>query len=110
LDYFIFTLGIRANEKQTIAVKALIGIWTSNDSITSKIEFVEEVIDLRIEPKQAINNYRFRKKMDSVCVNGIASGWPPYYCFLNLVEPNILEIDYYTIYDSKLNKVIFSKK
>jgi hypothetical protein len=101
---------IRANEKRNIAVKSLIGIWTSNDSIKRKIEFVEDAIDVRIEPKHGMNNYRFRKKVDSVCVNGVASGWPPHYCFLNLLEENTLEIKYYHVYDTTLVKLVLTKK
>ena len=101
---------IRMNEKHRIALKTLVGTWMTTDTIKSQIEFFEEGVDVCLKPKVHQNYYRFRREKDSVCVYGVAVSWPPYYCFLNLIEPKKLEIRYYNSHENKLDTIIFSKK
>jgi len=101
----------KVNKDAKIALKTLLGIWNSETSPGSKIEFVEEGQSVIIQPLLAgVSNYSFIKYDDSVSVNGYAPNWPPYDCILNLIDENTLEIKFFQYFYKETYNLMFTKK
>jgi hypothetical protein len=78
------------------------GIWYSNDTIASEIEFVESGDEfVIIQRKNGNSSYCFKKYGDSVAVTGMMPNWPPLDCIINLLDNKTLVIYYFHFFSSK---------
>ncbi len=86
---FFFNCEIRAqnnidslrkeNLHRKVPIASLLGVWYSDDTLGSKIEFVIKDYEVILEPYMVgVSNYIFLMEKDSVSVSGFAPNWPPY--------------------------------
>ena len=100
-----------AKKNTKIAINDVIGNWVATDSLKTNIIFVQEGYDIHIKGlEHGVGNYSFRIEADSICVNGTAANWPPYYCTLNLLNSNELEINFYQGLSKNIFSVIYIRK
>lgn len=100
----------KGNVHTKIALTDILGEWYMHhpDSSKSKIHFINEASYHVIIPeiKHGVGEYSFRIEQDSMYVNGYAPNWPPYYCTVNRVDNNTLELLFYTYTNAFTTSVV----
>jgi len=99
----------QANLETKIPLNLILGSWVSDDSLASKISFVDDGYSVNILPKVHVNSYRFRKNNDSISASGGALNWPPYYCILELSDSQTLKILYFNFMNEDTYCQVYSK-
>jgi hypothetical protein len=96
---------------ERISVVDIIGDWYSTDSTNTKITF-KNVNDAFVEIegiRHGVGNYSFWIEKGSITVRGSAPNWPPYYCTIKLISPQVLEISFHEFNSTNSTQLTFTR-
>lgn len=85
---------LRDQKITNIEVNSLVGFWQTDDSLITKIEFIDSSwYELTLDLKNSSNPYYFLKdNQNKVSSSGFYPNWPPLDCDLYLIDSETLEI------------------
>ena len=102
---------INANKDKFINVSLLEGVWESQDTFHSKIEFIVTKYDVHLLPKVHVNPFSFNlKDSTKVSAKGMALNWPPYDCVISYISEKKLEIIFYDFMHSPPTIYYYKRK